>query len=102
MASLPRFDPLQVLRNPPQRGEDPATPPHTFKGNALVRAFRFLTARKSITVARLWPEKKGCEKKAFFDGLFRVFGESELDENHSHRIENKCVKCCIYIRYVLN
>jgi hypothetical protein len=34
--------------------------------------------------------------------LFRVFGESELDENHSHRIENKCVKCCIYIRYVLN
>jgi hypothetical protein len=64
--------------------------------------FDFSLREKSVTVARLWPEKKGREKGAFSDGLFRVFGESELDGNYSHRIENKCVKSCIYIRYVLN
>ena len=48
MASLPRFDPLQVLRNPPQRDEIPATPPHTLKRIALERALRFRTARKSV------------------------------------------------------
>jgi hypothetical protein len=91
MASLPRFDPFQVLRYPPQRDEIPATPPHTLKRNALGRAFRFHTARKSVTVARLWPEKKGRGKRALCGGLFRLFDVYLLHGKY-RKAENKCVK----------
>jgi hypothetical protein len=47
MASLPRFDPLQVLRYPPQRDEDPATPPHILRRKG---------ARTSVSIPH-------CEKK---------------------------------------
>ena len=97
----PSLRPLPVLRYPPQRGEIPATPPHTLKKNALRQAFRFHTARKSVTVARLGPEKKGRGKRGFSGSLFRVFAESELHINYSQRTENKRVKHCKYIRYVL-
>jgi hypothetical protein len=56
---------ILVLGYPPQRGEIPATPPHTLKGNALGRASRFRTARKGVTVARRWPEKKGAGERLF-------------------------------------
>jgi hypothetical protein len=52
--------------------KSPQRPRTLSKENALGRAFRFRTARKSVTVARLWPEKKGRGERVFYGGLFRV------------------------------
>jgi hypothetical protein len=51
----------------------PQRPLTLSKENALRRAFRFHTARKSVTVARLWPEKKGRGEKSLLRQLVSGF-----------------------------
>ena len=98
----PSLRPLQVLRYPPQRGEIPATPPHTFKGNALGRASRFHKARKSVTVARRGPEKKGRGRKALCEGFVRGLRMCiYCMKNASKERQIKTLVLDKYIRYVL-
>jgi hypothetical protein len=57
-ASLPRFDPYGFSATHPSGVKTPQRPHTLFEKTALERAIPFRTARKDVTVARLWPEKK--------------------------------------------
>ena len=73
MASLPRFDPSRFSATHPSGVKTPQRPHTRFRRNALRRAIPFSTARKSVTVARLGPEKKGRGKRGFYGSMFRAF-----------------------------